>query len=169
MRTFILTSRVEARPRKCDRSLYDPLNDLYEPDTIKVLATGRELLRIRLAWIDAPERGQAFGSRAKQAMNELVFGKDVELRFHTVDRYGRLVCMVFVDDTDASLELIKEGLAWAYAKYLPEASVAIQQNYTAAEAAARAARIGLCADADPQPPWTWRAEQRRYERIRQIF
>jgi endonuclease YncB( thermonuclease family) len=54
--------------------------------------------------------GQAFGQRAKQAMSTLVFGKDVELRFHTVDRYGRLVCMVFVDGTDAGLELIKRRI-----------------------------------------------------------
>jgi endonuclease YncB( thermonuclease family) len=85
-----------------------------------------------------------------------VLVKDVELRFHTVDRYGRLVCMVFSDGTDAGLELIKEGLAWAYAKYLPEASVAIQQSYPAAEAAARASRVGLWADADAQPPWEFR-------------
>jgi micrococcal nuclease len=64
--------------------------------------------------------------------------------------------MVFVDDTDAGLELIKEGFAWAYAKYLPEASVAIQQSYTAAEAAARAQAIGLWADPDPVPPWQYR-------------
>jgi micrococcal nuclease len=63
-------------------------------DTIKVLTADQQLLRIRLAWIDAPERGQAFGSRAKQTMSELVFGKEVELRFYTVDRYGRLVCLV---------------------------------------------------------------------------
>ena len=52
-------------------------------DTIKVLATGREL-RIRVAWIDCPELGQAFGRRAKQFMRALVFGKNGELRFHTV-------------------------------------------------------------------------------------
>jgi endonuclease YncB( thermonuclease family) len=125
-------------------------------DTIKVLIAETQLLRVRVAWIDALESSQAFGQRAKQAMSALVFDKDVELRFHTVDRYGRLVCMVFSGDTDADLELIKEGFAWAYAKYLPEASVDIQQSYTAAEAAARAARIGLWVDADPQPPWEYR-------------
>ena len=109
-----------------------------------------------MAWIDAPESSQTFGRRAKQAMSALVFGKDIELRFHTVDRYGRLVCMVFVDGTDAGLELIKEGFAWAYAKYLSETSIETQQSYTAAEAAARASRIGLWADADPQPPWEYR-------------
>jgi endonuclease YncB( thermonuclease family) len=64
--------------------------------------------------------------------------------------------MVLVDGQDAGLELIKEGFAWVYSKYLPEASVEIQQSYAAAEAAARAARIGLWADADPQPPWEYR-------------
>ena len=46
--------------------------------------------------------------------------------------------MVLVDGQDAGLELIKEGFAWVYSKYLPEASVEIQQSYAAAEAAARA-------------------------------
>jgi endonuclease YncB( thermonuclease family) len=83
-------------------------------DTIKVLVTGRELLRIRVAWIDAPEMGQPFGRRAKQFMSALVFGKDVELHPHAIDRYGRTVAMVFVDGRDVGLELIKAGLAWAY-------------------------------------------------------
>jgi Staphylococcal nuclease homologue len=124
-----------------------------------VLTAETQLLRVRVAWIDAPERSQAFGQRAKQAMSSLVFGKDVE-RFHAIDRYGRLVCMVFVDGQDAGLELIKEGFAWVYSKYLPEASGEIQQSYTAAEAAARAARIDLWADADPQPPWEFRRAER---------
>jgi endonuclease YncB( thermonuclease family) len=62
--------------------------------------------------IDAPEKGQAFGQRAKQAMSELVFGKDVKLRPHTIDRYGRLIARVIVDNQDAGLELLKEGLCW---------------------------------------------------------
>jgi nuclease-like protein len=114
------------------------------------------LLRVRVAWIDAPESSQAFGQRAKQAMSALVFGKDVELRFHTVDRYGRLVCMVFVDGTDAGLELVKAGLAWAYSHYLPEASPEIQQSYMTAETVARSARLGLWQDDNPTPPWEYR-------------
>src|SRR6516225_1335945 len=76
------------------------------------LATDSELLRIRVAWIDCPELSQAFGGRAKKFMSALVFGKDVELRPHAIDRYGRTVAMVFVDDRDVGLELIKAGLAW---------------------------------------------------------
>jgi micrococcal nuclease len=74
-------------------------------DTIKVLIAEKELVRVRVAWIDAPEMGQAFGMRAKQAMSKLVFGQDVEVRFQTIDRYGRMVAMVFVKGSDAGLEL----------------------------------------------------------------
>ena len=137
-------------------------------DTIKVLTAEKQLLRGRIAFLDTPELGQAFGRRAKQAMSQLVFGKDVELRFHTVDRYGRIVAMVFVDGQDAGLELVKEGLAWAYAKYLPEASLDIQRSYTAAEAAAQAARIGLWADAHPQPPWEFR-KIKKEQRAQNVF
>jgi endonuclease YncB( thermonuclease family) len=45
-------------------------------------------------------------------MSELVFGYDVELRPHTIDRYGRLVAIVFVGGKDAGLELLKAGMAW---------------------------------------------------------
>jgi endonuclease YncB( thermonuclease family) len=62
-------------------------------DTVEVLTAEQQLLRVPVARIDAPESSQAFGQRAKQAMSALVFGKNVELRFHTVDRYSRRVSM----------------------------------------------------------------------------
>jgi endonuclease YncB( thermonuclease family) len=68
--------------------------------------------------------------------------------------------MVFVDGSDAGLELIKEGLAWKFDRYLPEASPDIQQSCTASEATARTTRIGLWVDADPQPPWRYRKREK---------
>jgi endonuclease YncB( thermonuclease family) len=35
--------------------------------------------KIRLEGLDAPESGQAFGSRAKELLSEKVFGKDVKI------------------------------------------------------------------------------------------
>ena len=136
---------------------------VHDGDTIQVFAPGRPLLRIRLAFCDAPEMGQAFGYRAKQAMSELVFGKEVELRPHTIDRYGCTVAMVFVESRDVGLELIKEGLAWAYDHYLPEASPEIQTQYPAAETAARVSRLGLWVDSNPLPPWEYRKAKREQQ------
>jgi endonuclease YncB( thermonuclease family) len=47
--------------------------------------------RIRLSGIDCPEKGQAYGQKAKQASSELVFGKEV-----TLPTFGKIA-------TDASL------------------------------------------------------------------
>jgi endonuclease YncB( thermonuclease family) len=121
--------------------------------------------RVRLAFVDAPERGQAFGQRAKQAMSELVFGKDVKLRPHTIDRYGRLVARVIVDNQDAGLELLKQGLCWVYERYLPEASPGIRASYQQAQAAAREQKFGLWSDLLPVPPWDWRKSEKERSRM----
>jgi endonuclease YncB( thermonuclease family) len=136
-------------------------------DTVKVLTADNQQIRVRIAFIDAPERRQAFGQRAKQAMSELAFDKEVELRPHTVDRYGRLVARVLVDGQDAGLELLKQGLCWMYEKYVIEAPLELQVSYRAAEALARSDRIGLWQDSDPVPPWQWRKHENERARMAQ--
>jgi endonuclease YncB( thermonuclease family) len=97
--------------------------------------------------------------RAKEAMSGLVFGKDVKLRPHSIDRYGRLVARVFVDGRDAGLELLKEGFCWVYEKYVGQASAEIQPSYRDAQAAAQSEKAGLWQDPEPVPPWEWRKEE----------
>jgi micrococcal nuclease len=52
---------------------------VLDGDTIEVLHNNRAE-RIRLNGIDCPEKGQAYGTRAKQAMSQLVFGEEVTLK-----------------------------------------------------------------------------------------
>jgi len=133
---------------------------VVDGDTVKVLTAAKQQIRVRIAFVDAPEKGQAFGQRAKAAMSELVFGKDVKLRPHTIDRYGRVVARVLVDGQDAGLELLKQGLCWVYEKYVGEAAAEIQSSYRDAQDTAQAERAGLWQDSDPMPPWEWRKEKR---------
>ena len=132
---------------------------ISDGDTIKVLVAGRQLIKVRIAFVDSPEMHQAFGYRAKQAMSELVFGKDVELHPHTIDRYGRLVAQVFVNRNDAGLEMLRRGLAWVFESYIKEASAGIQASYRQAQEEARAKRSGLWADPEPTPPWEYRSQR----------
>jgi endonuclease YncB( thermonuclease family) len=46
-------------------------------DTITILDSGNRQHKIRLEGIDAPESNQGYGSRAKQCLSDLVFGKTV--------------------------------------------------------------------------------------------
>ena len=136
------------------------ITGIMEGDAIKVRILGKPQIKVRIAFIDAPEKGQAFDQRAKHAMSELVFGKDVILQPHTIDRSGRLVARVLVDGQDAGLELLKQGLCWVFEKNVSEASTLVQARYRKAQDAAQAQKAGLWQDPDPVPPWEWRGEKR---------
>ena len=74
------------------------ITGVVDGDAINVLILGKQQIRVRIAFIlTRREKGQPFGQRAKAALSELIFGKDVKLRPHTIDRYGRLVARVLVD------------------------------------------------------------------------
>ena len=56
-------------------------------DTITVLRD-RTQVKVRLLEIDAPEKAQAFGTKSKESLSEMCFGKAAELADKGKDRYG---------------------------------------------------------------------------------
>jgi len=100
-------------------------------DTVKVLIEGNQLLQVRLSWIDAPEKSQAFGSRSKRHLSDLVFGREVDLHTHGLDRYGRTLAVIVTDRVDANLEQVRSGMAWVFERYISEAGAAIQATLSA--------------------------------------
>lgn len=126
---------------------------VHDGDTITVLTPVRESHRVRLAQIDAPEKGQDFGAAAKRALSELVFGKTIVVEIETFDRYGRVVGRVLVDGKDINLEQVKAGMAWVYRQY------AHDHAYFQAEEAARERKAGLWAKPNPCPPWNFRRNE----------
>ena len=50
-------------------------------DTIVVLDAGKVQHKIRLQGIDAPERHQAYGTKSKEHLSDLVAGKNVEVDY----------------------------------------------------------------------------------------
>ena len=128
---------------------------VQDGDSITVLDDTRTQHKIRLTGIDAPERRQAFGNVAKESLAEQVAGQSVAVEWDKVDRYGRKVGKVLLGGLDSNLVQVKRGLAWHYKKYEREQSPADRQSYAAAEAEARAAKLGLWRDA-ALPPWEFR-------------
>lgn len=120
---------------------------VLDGDTIDVLHNS-QAERIRLNGIDCPEKGQAYGKKAKQFTSTLVYGKSVTIKPLRKDRHGRTVGDVLLSDgTNVSRELVKAGLAWWYRQYSKDESL------HALEDEARAAKLGLWADPNPIPPW----------------
>ncbi len=69
-----------------------PVVSVLDGDTIEVLHNNHAE-RIRLNSIDCPEKGQACGTRAKQATSALVYGKEVALQTHGIDKYGPTILL----------------------------------------------------------------------------
>jgi endonuclease YncB( thermonuclease family) len=131
-------------------------------DTITILQIDGEKRiprKVRILGIDAPETKQPFGTRAKQTMSTLAFGKHGFADCSTVDRYGRDVCKVTVDQRDVGLELISKGFAWHFKRYQRSQLLADRASYAEAEDNARNVKVGLWSVVDPIPPWEWRKDK----------
>jgi endonuclease YncB( thermonuclease family) len=123
-------------------------------DTITVLKD-RTQVHVRLNGIDCPEKGQAFGGRAKEFTSEHAVGKVVTIRPQTTDRYGRIVAEVLLQDGKSlNHELVRAGFAWWFRKYAPD-----DTELKRLEEEARGSKRGLWADAHPISPWEWRNER----------
>ena len=129
-------------------------------DTVTLLDAYNTQHRIRLDGIDAPERTQPYGQRARQSLASLAHGRAARADCPKVDRYGRAVCRVIVDGIDVGLEQVRRGYAWHYVKYAHEQRAADREKYARAESDARSANAGLWSFSDPVPPWDYRRTPR---------
>ena len=148
------------------RTVEGTVTNVTDGDTLKLETVEGTRLKIRLYGIDAPETekinrrtgriskvGQPYGEEAYRALETKVLGKKVKVDVVDIDRYKRLVGIVYLDNRNINLELVKEGWAWAYKEYLdrPYAS-----EYLDAEKEARAKKLGLWQQRNPTPPWEFR-------------
>jgi micrococcal nuclease len=83
---------------------------IADGDTITVLVD-RKQVKVRLSAIDAPERGQDFSQRSRQALADLVFGKEVSTETHGKDRYVRVIGDVYVGGKPVNEIMVRQG--WA--------------------------------------------------------
>jgi len=156
---LVATLLLVANPSAAD-TLQGRVVGIADGDTVTVLDDSNTQWKIRLMGIDAPEKKQAFGNKSKESLSDLVFNKQVAVKYSKKDRYGRTVGKIIVDGIDANLEQVKDGMAWHYKQYQSEQSVEDQAAYAEAEEQARAETRGLWYDADPTPPWDWRHDRK---------
>ena len=90
----------------------------YDGDT----CTSTKGEKIRLACIDTAELrgGKANPFQAKEArdyLNSLIAGKDVDIRRITKDKYGRTVAELSINGINVQRKMVTKGYAKVYSKY----------------------------------------------------
>ena len=123
---------------------------VHDGDTLTVLVEKRQV-KVRLVDIDAPELRQPFGTRSRESLAEMCFGKVASVDVRGRDRYKRTIGQVTCAGTDANAEQVRRGYAWIYTRYArADSPLHVLQMQ------ARSAHRGLWSDPEAVPPWEWR-------------
>ncbi|WBV61871.1 thermonuclease family protein [Chryseobacterium camelliae] len=133
---------------------------IKDGDTIVVLLGNNHQETLRLAEVDCPENGQAFGKNAKQFTSSQVFGKMVIFYRVNKDRYRRTIAKIFYDDHKyLSAEIIKSGWGWWYFKASKNTDL---KSY---EINAKNSKIGLWKDNNAISPWEFRNNKKKKKEV----
>ena len=138
---------------------------VYDGDTITVIENGKKI-RVRLVGIDSPEMtrgkhkpGQPFCQKSQKYLSWLVLKETVKIKSYGLDRYGRILGVVYSNGTNANLEMVKVGLAEVYRGKSPTGfEVTIFQQ---AEKEAHEAERGMWIQGDKYvSPREWRQNRK---------
>jgi endonuclease YncB( thermonuclease family) len=157
---ILLTASSAATAAKPHYTLTGKVVAISDGDTLTVLDDTKTQHKIRLAGIDAPEKGQAFGNKAREALGAKVFQQSVRIEVIDIDRYHREVGRIYLGERFINVEMVRDGFAWRYVQYDRPG------EFTAAEADAREQSRGLWADPNPMAPWEWRKAKRQSSKQR---
>jgi len=123
-------------------------------DTFTIKTITNERIKVRLYGIDAPERGQDFGSKSRQFLKDLCHGKEVVIHDKGTDQYGRLLGVVYVGDMNVNEELVGNGLAWYYSHFVDDPRLESLENE------ARKKKLNIWSMKNPISPYEYRKAKR---------
>jgi endonuclease YncB( thermonuclease family) len=129
------------------------------------LSQGSVWFNVRLFGVDAPETGkkrsakagQPLGEEAKDFLNSLVKGKDVTVIQADLDQYNRPVVEIYFERKNVNLMLVEKGLA---EMYRGKSKRLDRSKFEAAEAKAKADKIGIWGLKNYESPSLFRKSQR---------
>ena len=104
---------------------------------------------VRLAYIDAPEKGQPFSEKARGYLVQLLKNRLVFLDIIAKDKYDRVLAEVFYNNLNINKEMVQNGYAWCYRQFG-------HSDYLELETASKLKRLGVWSLSSPEPPWHFR-------------
>ena len=152
-RWLLYISFAAAFPILCwaEKSQNGQVLRVIDGDTITIITDSQQSQKIRLSEIDTPERDQPWGQQASQVLSRKVLKKSIVAKASGVDRYDRVIAEIFVGGRNINHEMVAEGHAWAYRRYLKN------HRLLELERIAKENGLGLWGvSTNPIPPWLWR-------------
>ena len=151
MRRLLVALAVLAASAAQGRTFTGTVTYVTDGDTLWVRpARGEDKVEIRLLDLDAPERCQAFGPEAKQAVRVRLLHQSVRVRTRGSDVYGRQLGQLEHRGEDVGAWLVRNGYAWSSSFHRRAG------RYAELQAQAVSARAGLWARGEPLEPRIFR-------------
>ena len=149
---FCLLNVHSLASNKIPNTVFASVLRIVDGDTVYLKHNEYGKIKVRLAEIDTPEKDQPYGKEAALALSKLISGKIVKLNKVTVDKYNRIVGIIYYKKTDINYYLVRNGFAWSYDRYNRRKKIKDAENI------ARKEKIGLWSKqgVPPIPPWEWR-------------
>ncbi len=125
-------------------------------DTLRMEYQG-ESITVRFACIDAPENSQTpWGPASTERLRQLTpRGSTIQFREADTDQFGRMVAEIYAGGQNVNLQMVSEGHAVVYTRFLsrcPDTEDAL----LAAEAQAQQQRLNFWSQPNPVMPWDYR-------------
>jgi len=152
------------------RTVEGTVSKITDGDTLQVITQEGTKLKIRLYGCDAPETekrnratedtsipGQPYAEEAMQALKAKVYRKKVRVDIIDIDRYRRMVSMIWLGNRNINLEMVREGYAEAYREYLKEP---YRSQFIDVERKARSERNGIWGLSNYERPCDFRKRMR---------
>jgi len=92
-------------------SFVDPRETVYKIADGDTFILEQNKQTVRLFGIDAPESGNCYGPQSYARLTQLLIKKKVQLKEPLVDRFGRIVALVYVDGKLINEAMIRQARA----------------------------------------------------------
>lgn len=137
-----------------EKRLVGKVIKVADGDTMTLMDNNGTKRKVRLNGIDCPEIGQDYGDKAKQYVEKLAINKYVNVDIIGIDKYDRILGVVYIDDVNINEALLENGFAWVY-KYNKDE----RYNYLAEQAKAK--KLNLWSNSRAINPHEWRKQHNR--------
>lgn len=108
------------------RTVTATVTKITDGDTVQAVTLEGTKLKVRLYGIDAPEMpkgripGEPFGNDSRNYLASLVGHQTVRVEIRDIDRYRRMVAVLWLGERNVNMEMISAGMAEAYGEYLKQ-------------------------------------------------